>query len=114
MPGKTHSDRCRVTFFDVRLNRGSELRTRLAAIAQGRVQPLFVIDLFEESLDRTRASNRSRYSLRNTSSYFKVFMNDSQAALSHGFPLRDMLIAMPCCFSRPVYWLLAYCEPRSE
>jgi hypothetical protein len=32
-------------------------------------------------IDR-RASARSRYSVRSTSSYFKVFMNDSQAALA--------------------------------
>jgi hypothetical protein len=29
--------------------------------------------------------------LRYTSSYFSVFMNDSQAALSQGLTLRDML-----------------------
>src|SRR3954462_14186423 len=46
------------------------------------------------------ASAMSRYSLRNTSSYFSVFMNDSQAALSQGLPLRLMLIWMPCSFSR--------------
>src|SRR5947209_19799805 len=30
----------------------------------------------------------------------RVFMNDSQAALSQGFPLRDMLISMPFSLSR--------------
>ena len=29
-------------------------------------------------------------------------MNDSQAALSHGLPLRDMLMAMPLALSRSV------------
>jgi hypothetical protein len=29
-----------------------------------------------------------------------VFMNDSQAALSHGSPLHDMLMAMPLALSR--------------
>jgi hypothetical protein len=32
----------------------------------------------------------------------KVFMNDSQAALSHGLPLRDMLMVMPLTWSRSV------------
>ena len=49
-----------------------------------------------------RASARSRYSLRSTSSCFSVFMNDSQAALSHGLPLRDMLISMPLALSKSV------------
>jgi|GEM_PF-4179031 len=45
-------------------------------------------------------TNRSRYSLRKTSSYFSVFINDSQAALSHGLPLRDMLTPIPLCLSQ--------------
>ncbi len=42
-----------------------------------------------------RASAKSRYSLRRTSSYFSVWMNDSHAALSSGFPFRDMLTQNP-------------------
>ena len=48
------------------------------------------------------ASARSRYSLRSISSYFRVFMNDSQAALTHGLPLRDMLKVMPFTLRRSV------------
>src|SRR5262249_15969836 len=47
---------------------------------------------FRNSPMEARASARSRYSLRYTSSYFSVFTNDSQAALSQGLPLRDMLM----------------------
>ena len=44
-----------------------------------------------------------------------VFMKDLHAALSHGFPLRDMLMSMMLCsFSKSAYALLAYCDPRSE
>jgi hypothetical protein len=35
-----------------------------------------------------RASAWSRYFWPYTSSYFRVIMNDSQGALSHGFPLQ--------------------------
>ena len=66
------------------------------------MEPLSVIDLFDEPFDGARASTKSRYSLRNTSSYFSVFMNDSHAALSQGFPLRDMLMSMPRSFSKLV------------
>ena len=59
------------------------------------------------------AQARSRYALSGTSSYFEVFMNDSQSALSLGVPLRDMLMVMPLAWSRSVESLLAYCEPRS-
>ena len=52
--------------------------------------------------------------LRSTSSVFQGFTNDSQLALSHGLPLRDILMSMPYSFSKSVYSLLAYWEPRSE
>ncbi len=32
----------------------------------------------------------------------RFFINDSQAALSHGLPLRDMLISMPLALSKSV------------
>jgi hypothetical protein len=65
-------------------------------ISKGRVQAFLVVDLCRNSAIEARASARSRYSLRKTSSNLSVFMNDSQAALSYGLPLRLMLISIPC------------------
>src|SRR5215467_3520116 len=61
-----------------------------------------------------RACSRFRYSVRCTSSYFNVFMKDSQAALSQGFALRLMLISIPWSCNVAVYSWLAYCTPRSD
>ena len=72
-------------------------------VAQRGMQAFFVVDLFPELADG-RASVEPGLVIvaLSTSSSFSVFMNDSQAALSHGLPLRDMLISMPLALSRSV------------
>jgi hypothetical protein len=79
---------------------GFKLRGR--QITERGVKPFPVVDFLQKLADADCASARSRYSLRWTSSYFSVFINDSQAALSHGFALRDMLMAIPFSFSKSV------------
>ena len=71
------------------------LRTPPAASSRAGSASVSVCKSFRNWWIEARTSARSRYSLRYTSSYFTVFINDSQAALSHGLPLRDMLIVMP-------------------
>ena len=71
--------------------RAFELHRR--PVTQRRVQSLLVIDLFDEPPIEARASARSRYSCRYTSSYFRVFIHDSQAAFSQGLALWLMLIS---------------------
>ena len=61
-----------------------EARVRIRS-ADGSPAPsatLAVVNLFDGPLMEARASASSRYSCRWTSSYFRVFMNDSQYALS--------------------------------
>src|SRR5437868_8211252 len=82
-------------------------------IAERRVKPPLVIQFFEKLADRSFRFMQVPIFITQTSSYFSVFMNDSQVALSHGLPLRDMLIAIAFALSRSVYSLLAYCVPRS-
>ena len=57
------------------------------------MQPLLVVDLLQELADRACALRPGPGTrCDSTSSYLSVFMNDSQAALSQGLPLRDMLM----------------------
>ena len=71
-------------------------------VAESRVQPFLVVDLFQELADGGASMGQIAIFVASTSSYLSVFMNDSQAALSHGLPLRDMLISMPLALSRSV------------
>ena len=71
-------------------------------VAERRVQAFLVVDPFQEHGDRVEGLGHVAIFVAQNSSYFSVFMNDSHAALSHGLPLRLMLISIPCAFSRSV------------
>ena len=61
-------------------------------VAQRRVQPFLIVDLFQKLADGRASVGQIAVFVAQHLFVFRVFMNDSQVALSHGLPLRDMLI----------------------
>jgi hypothetical protein len=71
-------------------------------ISECRVPPLLVVDTLQEFSDAGAGIVEIAVFVAVDLFLFQGFMKDSQAALSYGFPLRLMLMAAWCCFSRSV------------
>jgi hypothetical protein len=88
--------------FHVLLRRQVSLELRGRQIAERRVQAFLVVDLLEECADRSAGLCQIPVFVAVNLLIFKVFMNDSHAALSHGLAFRLMLILISFAFSRSV------------
>ena len=64
-------------------------------VAECGAKPLSVVDFLQEVANRQLGFVQIAVVAAENSSYLSVFINDSQAALSHGLPLRDMLMPIP-------------------
>ena len=92
---QTHGQ-ARASLHRAPLSQAQQLVAGAARGGQGRADRRFTDRMSAE----TKRANQLRLYL--SAAAYVLFMNDSHAALSHGFPLRDMLMVMPCSFSKSV------------
>ena len=83
-------------------NCGSQIPLELGGrqIAERGVEPFLVVDLLEKLANG--AAGLEQIAIFVTMDLLILFMKDSQAALSQGLPLRDMLMSILFFFSRSV------------